>query len=122
MIDPNDDIVPTLRMFDGLMMGQAADAIEKLRVELKAALQTKMYLESVNSVQYKELAVLRDAPPASRFSRNEAREEGYREGLAAMREMAASVIDECNRTGPYDAIGAAGKIRALPSGDEGKPA
>lgn len=30
-IDPNHDIVPTLRMFDGLMMNKAADEIERLR-------------------------------------------------------------------------------------------
>lgn len=36
MIDPNDDIVPTLRMFDGLIMGQAADEIERLRSDLAA--------------------------------------------------------------------------------------
>lgn len=30
-MDPNHDIVPTLRMFDGLMTGQAADEIERLR-------------------------------------------------------------------------------------------
>ena len=30
-MDSNHDIVPTLRMFDGLMMGQAADEIERLR-------------------------------------------------------------------------------------------
>ena len=29
--DKNDDIVPTLRMFDGLMMNKAADEIERLR-------------------------------------------------------------------------------------------
>jgi hypothetical protein len=31
MMDSNHDIVPTLRMFDGLIMGQAADEIERLR-------------------------------------------------------------------------------------------
>ena len=31
MTDPNHDIVPTLRMFDGLMMNKAADEIEHLR-------------------------------------------------------------------------------------------
>lgn len=30
-IDPNHDIVPTLRMFDGLMMNKAADEIDRLR-------------------------------------------------------------------------------------------
>lgn len=30
-MDPNHDIVPTLRMFDGLMTGRAADEIERLR-------------------------------------------------------------------------------------------
>lgn len=30
-MDPNHDIVPTLRMFDGLMTGKAADEIERLR-------------------------------------------------------------------------------------------
>ncbi len=30
-MDSNHDIVPTLRMFDGLMMGQAANEIERLR-------------------------------------------------------------------------------------------
>jgi hypothetical protein len=30
-MDSNHDIVPTLRMFDGLMTGQAADEIERLR-------------------------------------------------------------------------------------------
>lgn len=30
-IDPNHDIVPTLRMFDGLVMSKAADEIERLR-------------------------------------------------------------------------------------------
>ena len=36
MIDSNHDIVPTLRMFDGLVMGHAADEIERLRKELAA--------------------------------------------------------------------------------------
>ncbi|PRH19111.1 hypothetical protein [Burkholderia multivorans] len=31
MTDPNHDIVPTLRMFDGVMTGLAADEIERLR-------------------------------------------------------------------------------------------
>lgn len=31
MVDPNFDVVPTLRMFDGLMMNKAADEIEFLR-------------------------------------------------------------------------------------------
>lgn len=35
--DPNHDIVPTLRMFDGLMMSLAADEIEGLRSELAEA-------------------------------------------------------------------------------------
>jgi hypothetical protein len=30
-IDPNHDIVPTLKMFDGLMMSKAAEEIERLR-------------------------------------------------------------------------------------------
>jgi len=30
-IDPNHDVVPTLRLFDGLMMNRAADEIEALR-------------------------------------------------------------------------------------------
>lgn len=30
-MDANHDIVPTLRMFDGLIMGKAADEIERLR-------------------------------------------------------------------------------------------
>jgi len=30
-IDPNHDVVPSLRMFDGLMMNKAADEIERLR-------------------------------------------------------------------------------------------
>jgi hypothetical protein len=34
-MDPNHDIVPTLRMFDGLMMTQAADEIERLRAQLQ---------------------------------------------------------------------------------------
>ena len=34
MIDSNHDIVPTLRMFDGVMMNQAADEIERLRGEV----------------------------------------------------------------------------------------
>jgi hypothetical protein len=34
MMDPNFDIVPTLRMFDGLMMNKAADEIESLRLEV----------------------------------------------------------------------------------------
>lgn len=34
MTDPNHDIVPTLRMFDGVMMGKAADEIESLRVQV----------------------------------------------------------------------------------------
>jgi hypothetical protein len=39
-MDPNFDIVPTLRMFDGVMMGKAADEIERLRAEV-AALKAK---------------------------------------------------------------------------------
>ncbi|SAL26189.1 hypothetical protein AWB73_01995 [Caballeronia turbans] len=33
-MDPNFDIVPTLRMFDGVMTGKAADEIERLRAEV----------------------------------------------------------------------------------------
>lgn len=33
--DQNQDIVPTLRMFNGLMMNQAADEIERLRAQLQ---------------------------------------------------------------------------------------
>lgn len=35
-MDSNFDIVPTLRMFDGVMMGKAADEIEALRKEVAA--------------------------------------------------------------------------------------
>jgi hypothetical protein len=35
MIDSNHDIVPTLRMFDGVMTGIAADEIERLRARVK---------------------------------------------------------------------------------------
>ena len=35
MMDSNHDIVPTLRMFDGLMMNKAADEIEQLRARLQ---------------------------------------------------------------------------------------
>ncbi|MFC4275526.1 zinc finger-like domain-containing protein [Achromobacter aloeverae] len=35
MIDPNHDIVPTLRMFNGVMTGIAADEIERLRARVK---------------------------------------------------------------------------------------
>jgi len=31
LMDPNHDIVPTLRMMDGLLMTKAADEIERLR-------------------------------------------------------------------------------------------
>jgi hypothetical protein len=34
-MDPNHDIVPTLRMFDGLLMTQAADEIDRLRAQLQ---------------------------------------------------------------------------------------
>ena len=43
-IDRNHDIVPTLRMFDGLIMGQAADEIERLRAELISATGPKFQL------------------------------------------------------------------------------
>jgi cytochrome c553 len=36
-VDPNHDIVPTLRQFDGLLMGKAADEIERLRTALALA-------------------------------------------------------------------------------------
>lgn len=68
----------------------------------------------------------RAAPPASRFSRNEAREEGYREGMAAMREMAATCCLEpavgLVYTRPKTPGECAKAIRNLPIGDEGKPA
>lgn len=35
MIDQNHDIVPTLRMMDGLLFDKAADEIERLRAELE---------------------------------------------------------------------------------------
>lgn len=35
---------------------------------------------------------------------------GHRYGL----ERAACVVDQCNKEGPYNAIGAAARIRALP--------
>ena len=34
MNDPNHDIVPTLRMFDGVLMRQAADEIKRLRAKI----------------------------------------------------------------------------------------
>ena len=33
-VDPNDDIVPTLRMFNGLMMERAANEITSLRTRI----------------------------------------------------------------------------------------
>jgi hypothetical protein len=39
-IDPNHDIVPTLRMFDGVMMNKAADEIERLRLQVAALSRT----------------------------------------------------------------------------------
>lgn len=60
MTDPNHDIVPTLRMFDGLIMGQAADEIEKLRAELKTTKQTLMYHQSCNEANYPQLKKARE--------------------------------------------------------------
>lgn len=40
--------------------------------------------------------------------------DGYRQGL----EAAARVVDQCNQEGPYNAIGAATRIRALKIGAE----
>lgn len=34
-MDSNHDIVPTLRMFNGVMMDKAADEIERLRAQLR---------------------------------------------------------------------------------------
>jgi hypothetical protein len=39
--DPNHDIVPTLRQFDGLLMGKAADEIERLRTLVAVGLNAK---------------------------------------------------------------------------------
>ena len=38
-IDPNHDIVPTLRMMDGLLFDKAADEIERLREVYRAAVR-----------------------------------------------------------------------------------
>lgn len=39
-IDPNHDLVPTLRMMDGLLFDRAADEIEKWRDAYRKAVQT----------------------------------------------------------------------------------
>lgn len=44
--------------------------------------------------------------------------KAYRAGQEAMREDAARVIEDCNKAGPYEAIGAANIIRALPISEE----
>jgi hypothetical protein len=51
-MDSNHDIVPTLRMFDGLMMNKAADEIERLRALLaeKTAAQSAVVLDAERSV------------------------------------------------------------------------
>ena len=39
----------------------------------------------------------------------------YAKGAESMRERCAVIVDQCNRDGPYNAIGAAKLIRSLPS-------
>jgi hypothetical protein len=39
--------------------------------------------------------------------------DAWRAGWEAGRDAAADVVDQCNREGPYNAIGAASRIRAL---------
>lgn len=98
----------------------------------------KVNIHTMRAVFDATYDALTTAPPASRFSRNEAREEGYREGLAAMREMAAKACDErarlrtgeegwdmpgsSNWTKIHEAKRCRDTIKALPTGDEGKPA
>lgn len=61
MIDSNHDIVPTLRMFDGLMTNIAADEIEALRARVKeleacaAASAQASGRESIEAVQRQRL-------------------------------------------------------------------
>lgn len=38
---------------------------------------------------------------------------GFNDGWKEAIEAAASVVDQCNREGPYNAIGAASRIRSL---------
>lgn len=59
-MDPNFDLVPTLRMFDGLIMDKAADEIERLRKELGEA--RRELLKQATSVLQKVDA------PAQRFT------------------------------------------------------
>lgn len=49
MADSNHDIVPTLRMFDGVMMDKAADEIERLRSQVEAA---RFEVESVRRFHF----------------------------------------------------------------------
>ncbi|MBU9563066.1 hypothetical protein KTE54_20510 [Burkholderia multivorans] len=54
MTDPNHDIVPTLRMFDGVMTGLAADEIERLRKRVAE-------LEAGASAETRDLPMMRNA-------------------------------------------------------------
>ncbi|MBU9310901.1 hypothetical protein LGM80_23480 [Burkholderia multivorans] len=61
MTDPNHDIVPTLRMFDGVMTGLAADEIERLRkrvAELEAARDALRYRTLINMLDRNEAVVV----------------------------------------------------------------
>ncbi|MCL4631575.1 hypothetical protein [Burkholderia sp.] len=54
MTDPNHDIVPTLRMFDGVMTGLAADEIERLRERVAE-------LEAGAPAETRDLPMMRNA-------------------------------------------------------------
>jgi hypothetical protein len=55
--DPNHDIVPTLRMFDGLIMGQAADEIESLRTQRTVLEQQRdLLMQKLNTPEIEDFA------------------------------------------------------------------
>jgi hypothetical protein len=60
-VDPNHDIVPTLRQFDGLLMGKAADEIERLRTALAAA---PAAAQALSVLQYNAIPALQAIPPS----------------------------------------------------------
>ncbi len=69
---------------------------------LMAAFNHKIVLALLNELDRQDAALL------------SAEADGRRKGREEMREEAALVVDQCNHEGPYNAIGAASRIRALP--------
>lgn len=89
-MDSNFDIVPTLRMFDGVMMGKAADEIERLRARLAEAPAAQP--QPVNRADPVEVAIALEQQRALHIVQA-VRKQGFAKSDTALPTQAESVFD-----------------------------